>query len=202
VPLLLGTNADEGTVLVIGAGLNDLTGVTGYLNQRLGTALAAPILANYPPSRYGGDANAAAYAIVGDGLMVCPAQRAAEDLAAAGGRVSAYLFSYVTTYGGALGWGAFHGSDLPFVFRNADLQPGVPLATFTGDNGAVADWFEGYWTNMSKTGSPGTVAGLSWPVFTGPGGEVMNLQPHATTMQGWYHAPDCAVWKSTLGLLL
>jgi para-nitrobenzyl esterase len=202
VPLLLGTNADEGTVLVIGAGLNDLTGVTGYINQRLGTALAAPILANYPPSRYGGDANAAAYAIVGDGLMVCPAQRAAEDVAAAGGRVSAYLFSYVTTYGAALGWGAFHGSDLPFVFRNADLQPGVALATFTGDNGAVADWFEGYWTNMAKTGSPGTVAGLSWPAFAGPGGEVMNLQPHATTMQGWYHASDCAVWKSALGLLL
>jgi para-nitrobenzyl esterase len=202
VPLLLGTNADEGTVLVAGSGLNDLTGVTGFLNQRLGTAFAAPILANYLPSRYGGDANAAAYAIIGDGLMVCPAQRAAEDLAAAGGRVSAYLFSYVTTYGAALGWGAFHGSDLPFVFRNADLQPGVPLATFTGDNGRVADWFEGYWTNMATTGSPGAVSGLSWPPFTGPGGEVMNLQPQATPMQGWYHASDCAVWKSTLGPLL
>jgi para-nitrobenzyl esterase len=202
VPLLLGTNADEGSVLVAGSGLNNLDGVTSYLNQRLGPTLAAPILANYPPSRYGGDSNAAAYAIVGDGLMVCPAERAAEDLASVGGHPSAYLFSFVTSYGALLGWGAFHGSDLPFVFRNANLQPGVALATFTGANLAVSDWFEGYWTNMAKTGSPGTVSGVVWPLYAGQGGEVMNIEPQAATMHGWYHAPDCAVWKTALGALL
>ena len=76
----MGMNAEEGSLLVAGSGLNDLAGVTTFLQGRLGTGATNTILANYPPSRYGGNSNAAAYAIVGDGLMLCPAERAAGDV--------------------------------------------------------------------------------------------------------------------------
>jgi hypothetical protein len=57
---------------------------------------------------------------------------------------------------------------------------------------------------MAKTGSPGEVNGVSWPLFDGDGqgGSVMNLAAKAAPMQGWPHAADCAVWKATVGSLL
>jgi para-nitrobenzyl esterase len=202
VKFLMGVNADEGPLLVVGSGLNDLNGVTTYMTQKLGSQAASTIFAQYPPSRYGGNSNAAAWAIMGDGLFVCPSQRAAEDFAAKGGKVYPYFFTYVTSEGQLLGWGAFHSSDLPFVFHNASVTQGVSLTTFSGGDGLVADFFEGYWTNMARDGSPGTVKGVSWPSYAGPGGMVMELKPQSAPLQGWPHAADCAVWKQTLGSLL
>jgi len=187
---------------VAASGLNDLNGVTTFLTQKIGATGTNTILANYPPSRYGGSSADAAYAIIGDGLMLCPSQRAAEDFAAQGGNVHAYFFTYVTSYGDLLGWGAFHGSDLPFVFRNTTLISGVSIGPLTGEEGTVSDFFQGYWVNMAAAGSPGTVSGVAWPSYAGPGGMLMDLQPQSSPIQGWPHASDCAVWKQVLGTLL
>ena len=88
IPLLLGTNSDEGSIFLTPTPLNGVpvANATEYqqaLERRFGTNVGDEVLAAYPVSMFA-SANAALNAVTTDGLFACPARRSGAG--AGGGR--------------------------------------------------------------------------------------------------------------------
>jgi para-nitrobenzyl esterase len=195
MPLLLGFTADEGTLLSLSLG----TTPTAETNQALVASLigeqrAAEILAHYSLDRFGGDAAAQLAVLIGDGVMVCPGRRAARDHVAAGNRVFAYEFTHVTSFGQALNWGAFHGSDIPFVFGN--VPPGI---TATADELTLMGRIQELWTSFAKTGAPAATDAPVWQPYDAQSEARLDLDVTISAENGWQNAADCDVWERVLG---
>jgi len=135
VPVLFGSNADEGTMFV------DLdydateAEYESYIIELMGKEIGEKVIVEYPYSYYneafenkkGGHGGFwAAARACGDGFFTCPARRTARGFA---NKSKAYLYFFnhtldilrLTHDDGVLGlgyqhMGAFHGSELPFVF--------------------------------------------------------------------------------------
>lgn len=62
----------------------------------------------------------------------------------------------------ASGFGAFHGAEIPYVFRNLHVRawPWQPADL------ALRDLMSSYWLNFARTGSPNGPGLLEWPAFT------------------------------------
>lgn len=78
------------------------------------------------------------------------------------GRTKAYTYYWTHTLPGpdAGTYGAFHTSEVPYVF-NA-LTAGRP---FTGADRAIAETMSSYWANFIATGDPNGTALPRWPAF-------------------------------------
>jgi len=81
--------------------------------------------------------------------------------------------------------GAFHGSELPFVFHDSNYK-------FTKDEDFLSKTMVQYWTNFAKTRNPGTVNGFSWPKYINDTNIVLDLQ--LKTEQGMSTPKQCDFW--------
>jgi len=74
--------------------------------------------------------------------------------------------------------GAPHGSEIPYVFRHLDLSFG---AKFTDEDRKLSATMAAYWTNFAKTGNPNGEGLPRWPAYSDREATVMYLdsQPHA-----------------------
>jgi para-nitrobenzyl esterase len=126
IPVVLGTNADEGRLFVAAA------------DEGNGGTPAAAL-----------DAVAAR---IGDELFQAPADRLADAIAAAGTPVWRYLFAWKSrALGGRLG--ACHSLELPFVFDTLDLR-GVERFTGTDPPQSLAERIGAQWTAFARHGEP------------------------------------------------
>ena len=195
VPLLIGSNGDEGTLFV--ALSHDNLGMPLMADQyrdRLlylvsGDAAAADAIeARYPLADYPtpGAALAAAF---GDGFLACPTIDAA-GLAA--GLMPTYLYQF--TYPDAafnlplpIALGAFHSAEIQFVF-------GFPAAgSFTPEELALSRQMLGYWTRFAAGGDPNGGGAPPWPLLDAAG---RYLQLDRTIATG-AHAKQsaCDFWR-------
>ena len=179
VPLLLGTNKDEGSIfvptfLLIAKGVHwpiqdgDLPLVIAQAFNMYNATLVAQLTAQsimpaYPSSSYK-DNYWRASAMITHAFFACVARRTARAVAAAG--VPAYLYQFTYNATGQIMWDLFgdaHSSELEYVFRNQWLND------FSKDDWAISDAFSGYWTNFASSGSPNTGSSsvpLPWPQYT------------------------------------
>ncbi|MFW6054203.1 MAG: carboxylesterase family protein, partial [Persicimonas sp.] len=98
-------------------------------------------------------------AIIGDVGFVCPTRAAARAHTRAGQPVYTYYYTHETAVGEWFNWGAFHGSDLSFVFGNfGSLQT-------TAAEERLSAAMQTYWTQFAATGEPGEFDGVDWPVY-------------------------------------
>jgi para-nitrobenzyl esterase len=199
VPLIIGFTADEGTLLgtLIGAAPSLET------NQKLlaglnGESRAAQVIEHYSLDRFAGNAAAQLAALIGDGVMLCPGQRAARDHARAGNPVFAYQFTHLTSIGTGLGWGAFHGSDVPFVWGNPPSIGGAQI-TPTPDELTLIAAVQAYWTSFATMKQPAGVGLPEWPAYNPSAEARIDLDVPLSEKDGWPHAEDCAFWQSVLG---
>jgi para-nitrobenzyl esterase len=67
--------------------------------------------------------------------------------------------------------GAFHGSEIPYVFNSLDVLP----QPWTAQDRAIAETMSSYWANIIKTGNPNGEGLPEWPAYSAKVPQVMEL---------------------------
>ncbi len=190
VPLMLGSNTDEGRLFVLGAEpLEDEAAYMLELESRYGEHAAA-VAAQYPASDFDGDYDAALARAVGDQIIVCSSHDAARHAARAGLPVFMYNFNVVWAIAGGI-LGVSHAGEISHVFGNP-LDP-------TEESQMVSDAMNAYWARFAATGDPnGPDAPAVWPAF-GPDPDVndrrLQLDPNWEVLED-FRVEECALWRS------
>ncbi|MBI1744143.1 carboxylesterase family protein [Candidatus Acetothermia bacterium] len=98
--------------------------------------------------------------LVADVSFVCPTRQFTRAVQKYQPKTYLYQFTYVTRIGNFLGIGAFHGSEIEYVF-------GILTSLATPQEQALSDAMITYWTNFAKTGDPNSAAtAVTWPTYT------------------------------------
>jgi para-nitrobenzyl esterase len=161
VPIMLGTNADEGTVFVAALPIMGQVGYEAYVRGVFPGAAGDAVLAQYPASSYASP-KAALAALVTDLVFACPARRKARDFAKAASDVYLYQFTQVPSYAKALAAGSFHGSEIDFVMGTLRDRS---TSTATAEEIALSDAMLGYWSRFAKSGDPNGAAAPAWAKY-------------------------------------
>jgi para-nitrobenzyl esterase len=197
VPVLAGTNRDEGTLFTaafydnVGRPLDDgtyrtlLSSTTLLRATEVGTAYPA---AGRTPGRAWSD-------VITDRAYACPALANYEVL---GTQAPLYAYEFADRTAPSpfavlppdLADGVTHGAEMPYLF---DLVPGQPALTRT--QRATADRLVDMWARFVTTGSPDDGTG-TWPRWSG-GGRILSVEGTglttrpATTFAAEHH---CGLW--------
>jgi para-nitrobenzyl esterase len=108
--------------------------------------------------------------------MIEPARFVAQRVAACGQASYVYRFSYVATPLRTKFPGAFHSSEIPYVFDTigesswGNMGKGLTAADFK-----MAADANSYWVNFAKTGDPNSAGLPHWPRYTAKGDELMDF---------------------------
>ncbi|MDO7086382.1 carboxylesterase family protein [Pseudocolwellia sp. AS88] len=100
--------------------------------------------------------------IHGDIAFVEPSRYVARKLAENSQPVWLYRFSYVPTHLVNKVKGAYHATEIPFVFNTANQQYGT---YFTAQDQKVADIMHNYWVNFAKSGKPTAINQPVWQSY-------------------------------------
>ncbi len=157
VPLLIGTMADEGSLFARSAGLQTRAAYLAFVAQVFPDH-RDEILAAYP-ARDDAQAAQSAAALVGDLLFQVDTRRMAGQMAAAGLPTYRYVFAREIPAAAVLGLGAFHGSEIPYVFGTLGQFGSAP------EDQRLSELVRGYWTRFAKTGDPNGGGAPAWPRY-------------------------------------
>jgi para-nitrobenzyl esterase len=174
VALIAGTNKDEGTLLG-GPRVHNLLQWRLWAHRKFHSE-ARRLLELYPaPSR--AEAHAAAAAASGDFAFLMGTRSVLRAAAKANPHTFQYEFTRVTPVGRRLGWGAFHASEIAYIFETLpDSVYGTGRILF-GDFSVYPDTYNdqdarlsramsGAWVAFAKTGSPNGPSLAAWPPFS------------------------------------
>ena len=162
VPLMTGWNGGEGA----GAGPQPGLNADTYA-QRVTAVGGTPAL--YPA---GADPVAAFRAAAHDSTVMSGAAWARARAAHAKSPVYYFDFEHVMPGYTAADYGAYHSSELPYIFGTLDRLAGRPL---TETDARVATVLQGYWLNFIKTGDPNGAGLETWRPFDPARDDVMAL---------------------------
>ena len=162
VPILIGTNADEATILVRPVPVTTAEQFEALVRRLYGPQ-AEPLLALYPTT--GTDGARRAYRqLWTDDVFAAPARETARAFARSGQRVYRYYYTRVADGMTGLALGAFHASEIPFVF--GITQQASPLWGKTSSDATLALAMNGYWARFAATGDPNGAGAPVWPVYS------------------------------------
>jgi para-nitrobenzyl esterase len=190
-PLIVGSNADEGTLFHSSVYAREVADETQYraaLAVRFGATNADAIVAHYPVASYA-SANDALAHVSGDAFFVCPARTTARGAANAGAHVFRYALEQPLENPFEVGLGVFHGSDLPFVFGNDDF----PLGHVGSSGASLALAMQAYWTSFAKTHAP--AGATAWPAYDPASDPYLVLAPTIAPANA-LSATACDFWDT------
>lgn len=128
--------------------------------------------------------------------MIEPARFVAQSVAACGQSSYVYRFSYVATPLRAKFPGAFHSSEIPYVFDTISESSWGNLGKgLTPEDYKIAAEANSYWVNFGKTGDPNGPGLPHWPRVTAKGDGLMDF----TMNNGPKGGPD--PWADQLNLV-
>jgi para-nitrobenzyl esterase len=191
VPVLLGTNRDEGTLFHSGIiGDHKVDSEAEYLAalDRLFGSDATAVAASYPVSDFT-SANEALTTVTTHAIFNCPARRTAKVLAASGVPAFLYLFSAEPEGVFMPGLGSFHGAELFYVF-NSD---GGLLGHVGDADLQLSETMMDFWTEHANSGAPGAAGGEVWPDFAG---NETHLELATPLSSGSEFDPACDFWDT------
>jgi para-nitrobenzyl esterase len=188
VPYILGSNADEGTLFLLGT--PPVTTEEEYLaalRERYGDR-AERIAAAYPASSFPNPQDALVR-VVGDAGLVCGTYDSARRAAAAGGDVYLYNFARWVQIPELipLDLRALHGAEIAYVF-------GSPPPPTEADR-VLTDAIQGYWTRLARTGDPNAEGAVAWPLYDDATDLRLNLDAEVTVIEG-FRRTECELWWS------
>ncbi len=188
VPLLIGATTDEGATFA------PLLGVRGQAGLRMMLALAMPGRADEAMRFYGvtddESARQAVAQIIGD-AFVCGARLGAAAHAKVQPQTYLYSFARVTPWARRRGLGAFHGSELPYVFGR------LPAMLYDASDRKLSERMMAYWVNFARSGDPNAPGLPNWPAYEPDGDRhlVFDVEIHADTA---LRKAQCEFWRETL----
>jgi para-nitrobenzyl esterase len=157
MPLIVGTNADEGTLLTKTWPVADIA------------ASRALLAANFPRAvdeawrHYGCSEDALAHAGIAkafaDTQFNLGARLLTRAMAAQGQPVWRYRFTRCRP---GRQDGPHHGDEVSYVFGNLEVGRGVEPEPFNGDDEAVSLAMRRAWVRFARDAAPGDVGGLEW----------------------------------------
>ncbi|MBN2203502.1 MAG: carboxylesterase family protein [Thermoleophilia bacterium] len=167
VDLLVGANADEANLFLLGMPGQSVGQLTEFVRQ-IYEPYDDEVLALFPDEVYGSRRAALSKAVTVMGF-VASARFAAASVAEAGG--DAYLYHFTRRSPFTLGLGAFHSVEIPYVFGNSMLM----LDVSRGVDGELSQAMMRYWVSFARDGDPNgpvpadgdavAVEQPSWPVY-------------------------------------
>jgi para-nitrobenzyl esterase len=165
VPLLLGTNADEGTLFTMKAKLDTPEQYEQAMRTR-SPVHAEQLLRIYPVTAFATPRDAFNH-VMRDALFLCPSRRLARTVVEHGQPVYAYHFTYApkSFFGLFTNLGAFHAAELPFVFA---AEQGV-MKLGNAQERELSEKVLGYWTRFATHGNPNGEGAAEWPAYTREG---------------------------------
>jgi para-nitrobenzyl esterase len=154
-PLVIGANRDEGTLFHSSFFAMEVTSEAEYraaIERRFGAANVDAIVATYPLASYP-TPNRALAEITGDAFFVCSTRHAARGAARAGAPVYLYSFERAPESAFLPDLGAFHSSEIPFIFGTDGMYP---LARVGESALPFAEAVQHLWIQFATVGAPGS----------------------------------------------
>jgi para-nitrobenzyl esterase len=177
VALIAGTNADEGTLLG-GPPVQNLAQLRKWASDKVGQRADA-LLALYPAAT-DADAHAAAAQASGDLTFLYGTRSVLRAASKVNPNVFQYQFTRLNGAGRRIHWGAFHASEIGYVFETLpDSAYGTgPLLfgdfsidadTYNGDDAKLSRAMSAAWVEFGKTGNPNGPGLVRWSAFAAGG---------------------------------
>lgn len=167
VPFLTGTNGDEN-----GAVPNPVmpaAGLAPYARQRYG-AMADAFLVLYPAAT-DSDAAAAQNTSARDQARTSTHLWALNRLATGRSRIFTYFFTHPLPGPDSGRYGAFHTSEVPYVFNTLN----GPGRTYDAADRTLAGTISSYWVNFARTGDPNGTGLPEWQAVSAAQALTMEL---------------------------
>ncbi len=102
--------------------------------------------------------------------MRCPARRVATRINATGGHAWIYYFTRQRSGPGGEQLGAYHGTEIPYVFGTHDNW--LPVEAV---DQRLTDAVMDYWVQFARSGDPNVSGWPEWPVYTAEEPAVLEL---------------------------
>jgi para-nitrobenzyl esterase len=190
VPIMTGWNGGEGA----GSGPQPGLDAASYPQHIAGLTKDTRLAALYPA---GADPVMGLRAAGHDATMMAAASWAKSHALHAKAPLYYFDFEHVMPGTTAADYGAYHSSELPYVFGTLDRLAGRPL---TETDARVATVLQGYWLNFIKSGDPNGAGLAAWRPFDTARDDVMALSetPHMRPIT----SPDKAtLWHGALNMV-
>jgi para-nitrobenzyl esterase len=184
VPVLVGSNANEWTTLSNPA---TFPKTLDDYHKRIDTQFpgsAKEVEAAYPV-RTEADIADAMLGIGRDTTFTLEMRTWARMVTAGGRKAFLYQFTHVPPSPNAKTWGAYHASEIPYVFGTLRNRPWP----FTDADFTLSDRMSAYWTNFAIAGDPNGVGLPKWNAYDSDGepyldlGDTVQLKHHLLKAQ-------------------
>ncbi len=152
VPVLIGSNADEGTAFM--PGKITVAGFQATAKQRFGTR--ADELAKVYPASSDQEAWKASAALMRDQIFGLQ-MRTWARMQTKTGKSPAYLYYFSHVPPGAEHYGAYHASEIAYVFGTG--------RNWQDADRKLSDLMSSYWVNFATTGNPNRKGLPAWPKY-------------------------------------
>ncbi len=158
VPLIAGTTGNEASIFTFNLAVTTPAQYEAFVRAFF-KENAEKVLALYPISQYP-RVKDALDALLSDISFVCPTREFTRAVQKYQPKTYLYQFTYVTQIAQRFSLGAFHGSEIEFVF-------GILTASASTQERALSDAMITYWTNFARTGELAAAATtILWPAYT------------------------------------
>jgi para-nitrobenzyl esterase len=183
VPILIGSNSDEGRPMIAGVDVKRATFAEDLSNAFYGSNVVRDLAEDYLksyPAKTDAEARERRAGFERDLRFGWDTWTWARMQAKTGqAKVFSYYFAHLPPYpqGSPFAdWGAGHWAELPYVFDHLSQQP---WAWSDADHG-IANMMATYWTNFAKSGDPNGDGVPIWPNFTNGSERVLHFEDSTT----------------------